>query len=110
MMKMNEYQEKALVFAQDATRGEMITYAALGLCGEAGEVADKLKKILRDKDGYIDTEDRDEIALEVGDVLWYCAVLANSLEYSLEEIAAMNCEKLQDRKDRNAIGGSGDHR
>ena len=86
-----------------------IPYLALGLAGEAGEVADKIKKVIRDKDGDIEHSVED-IARELGDVLWYVACLASELGYSLEHIADLNLEKLASRKARGAIGGSGDHR
>ena len=82
-----------------------ILYPALGLAGEAGEVADKVKKILRD--GNYDNE---AIAKELSDVLWYAAVLAHDLGYQLSEIAEMNLKKLQSRKERGVLGGSGDDR
>lgn len=86
--------------------------------GEAGEVADKVKKILRDtecrKDKYgaiaIPDEKKKDIALEIGDVLWYCATLSADLGYSLDDIAQMNVEKLASRKARGVLGGSGDNR
>jgi NTP pyrophosphatase (non-canonical NTP hydrolase) len=80
------------------------------LCGEAGEVADKVKKVLRDREGRFDDAVRDDLRLELGDVLWYVAQLATELELDLEDIAAANLEKLASRAARNVIGGSGDRR
>ena len=82
----------------------------LGLANEAGEVAGKLKKIYRDKDGLVSLLDKAEISKELGDVLWYVACTAYDLEIALEDIAIMNINKLADRKERNKLGGSGDHR
>ena len=83
---------------------------ALGLTGEAGELADKIKKVYRDKCGVFKQEERNEIAKELGDVLWYLTRLGATLGFSLEQIAAMNIEKLADRAKRGKIGGSGDDR
>lgn len=82
-----------------------LAYTALGLTGEAGEYAEKIKKYIRD--GVLD----DKLAAkELGDVLWYLAMAADELGYDLSEIALMNLEKLRDRQERNKIGGSGDSR
>ena len=80
------------------------------MCGEAGEVADKVKKVIRDNNQSFDTARKIEIAKEVGDVLWYCATMAHDLGFTLESIAQMNISKLQSRKERGMIGGSGDNR
>jgi len=99
-----EYQIKAASFAiYPATH--KVLYPTLGLCGEAGEVAEKVKKQVRDG-----TFNRHEVAKELGDVLWYLANLANDIGYNLDEIADINIEKLSSRKDRNKIQGSGDNR
>ncbi len=87
-----------------------IIYPALGLAGEAGEVANKVKKIIRDGKGNMPENYKDQIAGEIGDVLWYCATLAHDLGYDLGEIAEKNLLKLQSRQKRNAIAGSGDNR
>jgi len=83
---------------------------ALGLTGEAGELADKIKKVYRDDNGVFNQEKRDAIAKELGDVLWYVTRLGATLGFSLEEIAQRNIEKLADRAKRGKIGGSGDDR
>ena len=106
-MELNEYQRKAL---ETAIYPIAVIYPALGLSGEAGEVADKVKKVLRDNDSEFTDEKKREIAMEVGDVLWYCATLANDLGYSLNQIAEMNYEKLHSRQLRGKLGGSGDNR
>ena len=78
--------------------------------GEAGEVADKVKKILRDKNGVFDKDSRDAIKFELGDVLWYISQLSSELGYELEEVASSNLQKLMSRKLRGKIKGSGDNR
>lgn len=108
-MTLNEYQEKALSTAIYSDNYKII-YPTLGLTGEAGEVSDKVKKVLRDKDGNFDEETNKQIALELGDVMWYCATLANDLSYTLDDICQMNYDKLQSRKNRDMIHGNGDNR
>ena len=108
-MTFNEYQE--LAKSTDIYPSEVaLVCHALGLTNEAGEVAGKLKKIYRDEFGIILDVKREEIAYELGDVLWYIATLADDLGYTLESISAMNIMKLSDRKERDQIKGSGDHR
>jgi NTP pyrophosphatase (non-canonical NTP hydrolase) len=85
-------------------------YPTLGLTGEAGEVADKVKKVIRDRQGVFDVETREAIKLELGDVLWYVAQLASELGYELDEVAEANLQKLSSRAARGRIGGSGDQR
>ena len=87
-----------------------LSYVSLGLNGEAGEVADKVKKIIRDKNGVLSHGDRIEIAKELGDVLWYITIMSDMLGYKLSDIAKMNVDKLSSRKDRGVIGGEGDNR
>ena len=82
----------------------------LGLPGEAGEVVDKFKKILRDKDGVLSDEDRDSIVKELGDVMWYVASIARYLDVPLSEVAEKNIVKLQGRLKRGTVHGSGDDR
>lgn len=108
-MDLNEYQEKAGEFAI-FPKSAGIIYPVLGLVGEAGEVAEKFKKVIRDKDGWMSKDDSHEMLKEIGDVLWYVAALTNSLGFSLQTVAEINLDKLQSRKDRNAIQGSGDNR
>lgn len=110
-MTLNEYQKRALVTAvnnYDDVRE--LLYRTLGLNGEAGEVAEKVKKILRDKAGKVSEQDKQEIVKELGDVLWYLQAIADYLGVSLEEVAQQNIKKLSSRKQRNAIHGSGDNR
>tara|TARA_Y100000361_G_C11147940_1_gene339220 strand:- start:1033 stop:1359 length:327 start_codon:yes stop_codon:yes gene_type:complete len=87
-----------------------ILYTTLGLTGEAGEVADKVKKIIRDHGGEMDDDARESIMLELGDVLWYVANLTTELGYSLRDVAGANIQKLTDRQQRNKLHGSGDTR
>lgn len=108
-MTLNEYQAKALETAIYSEKYRVV-YPALGMCGEAGEVADKVKKIIRDDNCELNPEKKGEIAKEIGDVLWYCATLANDLGYSLEQIAEMNYAKLKSRQERGTLHGSGDNR
>jgi NTP pyrophosphatase (non-canonical NTP hydrolase) len=110
----DSYQEDAGTTAfyplSDTGGVNAVVYTALGLAGEAGEVANKVKKVLRDHDGNFNDETRTAIIDEIGDVLWYCARLATELGTSLGEVAAANIDKLYDRKTRNALHGSGDDR
>ena len=87
-----------------------ILYTTLGLTGEAGEVADKVKKIIRDHGGEMDDDARESIMLELGDVLWYVANLTTELGYTLRDVAGANIKKLSDRQQRNKLHGSGDTR
>ena len=108
-MTLNEYQQHALETAiyPDESR---IVYPTLGLTGEAGEVADKVKKVIRDTHGEFTPEQKQETMKEIGDVLWYCATLSHDLGYDLEEVARTNVEKLRSRMERHRITGSGDNR
>lgn len=117
-MEINEYQKMALETAVYPKEFKTI-YPALGMNVEAGEVADKVKKVLRDsevivRDGSVaiilPDAKREELAKEVGDVLWYVATMAYDLGYTLEEIATMNYQKLKSRQQRHQLNGSGDNR
>lgn len=108
-MTLNEYQNFTDT-TRDIEKTPLVLYTSLGLCGEAGEVADKIKKAIRDADCIISGTRREEIAKEIGDVLWYVAQLSRDLGYELEEIAQTNVQKLNDRLKRGVIGGSGDNR
>lgn len=104
------YQEKACETAI-FPKHKAMEYLTLGLTGEAGEIANKVKKFIRDgaaEDEYIDK--RIQIGYEIGDVLWYCAVLAEELEMNLGHIMENNLQKLADRKKRGTLSGSGDNR
>jgi len=107
-MNFNEYQNMANSTAI-YDKKHQILYPALGLAGEAGEVANKVKKLIRD--GYEKNKDyRTEISAELGDVLWYIAVLASDIGIELSDIATNNIIKLKDRQARGVIGGNGDTR
>lgn len=106
-MNLNDYQIKARM---TAIYPAPIIYPALKLNGEAGEVAEKVGKIIRDKESIFSQEDKREIAKELGDVLWYIANLAEDIGYELERIAELNLEKLSSRAERNKLQGSGDNR
>lgn len=108
-MTLDEYQQHALSTAVYPDERRII-YPTLGLAGEAGEVADKVKKVIRDGHEEFTAEKRAEIMKEIGDVLWYCATLSHDLGYSLDEVARTNVEKLRSRMERHQISGSGDNR
>ncbi|HSX45529.1 MAG TPA: nucleoside triphosphate pyrophosphohydrolase family protein [Candidatus Saccharimonadia bacterium] len=110
-MTFDEYQKRALttVISSDDTFKDTLHWV-LGINGEAGEVAEKVKKIIRDKGGKLSDADRQELAKELGDVLWYLAVFAHDLGFKFDDVARENLEKLQSRKARGALGGSGDNR
>ena len=108
-MDIGEYQVQARAFKK-YSNDYKITYPALGLASEAGEVCDKIKKIMRDKDNDFFDDDRVEILKEIGDCLWYLAMLCDDLMLPLDQAALMNLQKLNSRLARDVIGGSGDNR
>jgi NTP pyrophosphatase (non-canonical NTP hydrolase) len=102
-MTFDEYQEFArstAIYPEDCK----VIYPTLGLCGEAGEVAEKIKRHLRDGKTLFG------VGLELGDVLWYISALADDLGVTLEEVAQANVDKLRSRMERGKLGGSGDER
>lgn len=109
-MTPNEYQTAALQTAIYPNQGNNLIYPVLGLCGESGEVAEKVKKLIRDGDGVLTDYDRSKIALELSDCLWYAAVLAWELDYTMEEVMQLNLDKLRSRLERGTLTGSGDDR
>lgn len=109
-LTFSEYQDKAVSLAVYPNVGKNYNYPLKGLFGEAGEVAEKLKKIERDKNGVVNAEDRQEIGKELGDVLWYISALAMEFGFDLGQVAQANLDKLQSRKDRGVLQGSGDNR
>ncbi len=109
-MTFDDYQKKSKTTAIYPNQGQNLVYTVLGLVGESGEVAEKVKKIIRDLGGEITDEKREEIKKELGDVLWYLAQTATELGLSLDDIARTNIEKLLSRKERGVLSGSGDNR
>ena len=108
-MDVNVYQERAVATAI-YPETHKITYPALGMAGEAGEVANKVKKIIRDGKKSLPDDWQEQLASEIGDVLWYCAALARDLDMSLATIMAANLDKLKTRQEQGTLGGSGDKR
>lgn len=111
-LTLNEYQENA---KSTAIYEDPIVYPALGLAGEAGEVAEKIKKLIRDKGGIrnlpnITEADKAAVSKELGDVLWYISALAHDLGISLDDVARTNIGKLLARKEAGTLSGSGDNR
>ena len=113
-MDFTEYQKQSRVTAGYEDAGDTLTYPLLGLVGEAGEVAEKIKKHIRDdaitRPSQMNEAQKAEMAKELGDVLWYLAQLSTEIGWNLEDIAKRNIEKTHSRKDRGRIGGSGDNR
>lgn len=109
-MTFIEYQEKAWKTAKYPSMYNNIVYPTLGLAGEAGELANKVKKIQRDNSGILSLKKREDLIDELGDVLWYIAALATELGASLNDIAILNIVKLSKRKENNTISGEGDKR
>jgi NTP pyrophosphatase (non-canonical NTP hydrolase) len=110
-MRFEEYQllaGKTAIYPREGSEG--ILYTTLGLTNEAGEVAGKVKKVLRDNDGLFTEELKAKIGDEVGDVLWYCAMLCQELGISLNIAALQNLEKLRSRNERGVLKGDGDKR
>ena len=109
-MNFDDYQQEAVSTAIYPKQGDNIYYPALGLAGEAGEVCEKIKKIMRDHDGTMDVYKIEELSLELGDVLWYVANLCQELDIDMSYVATRNILKLQSRKMRGNLKGSGDNR
>lgn len=108
-MDFNTYQQQAATTAVYPESAKYV-YPTLGLCGETGEVAEKIKKVIRDNGGVFTEEKKKEIVKEVGDVLWYIAALLSDLGVTMDEAAVGNLEKLFSRKERGVINGNGDNR
>lgn len=109
-MTFEDYQRLSRQTAIYPDLGRNFVYPTLGLTGEAGEVSEKIKKVLRDRKGDLDDETRRAVSNELGDVLWYVAQLASELELSLDDIATENIEKLASRRKRGRLSGEGDNR
>jgi len=111
-MELDEYQKEArktAIYPDKGTNAGLI-YAVLGLCGESGEVAEKVKKMIRDDGGQLSSARRELLIKELGDVLWYVANAAEELNIKLDYIAGINLMKLNQRKEENKIKGDGDER
>lgn len=111
-MTLNDYQAQAAwtaIYPEAGTVGGL-AYAALGLNGEAGEVAEQIKKMIRDDHGRLTDERRAQIKSELSDILWYVAAVARDADLALDDVAKHNLKKLADRKDRGVLQGSGNDR
>lgn len=108
-LDLEEAKNKIKEFLEQ-TGGTNLYYPALGLAGEAGELANKIKKIMRDQAGRITDANREQIEGEIGDVFWYCAALASEMGIDLDKVAQKNIDKLMSRMERGALAGSGDNR
>lgn len=108
-MTLNEYQFEAnttAIYPESAA----LTYPTLGLAGEAGEICNKVKKIIRDEGGALSEDKKQALVDELGDVMWYVAAIAKDLKVALDDVARRNLDKLASRKQRGTLGGSGDNR
>jgi NTP pyrophosphatase (non-canonical NTP hydrolase) len=114
MTDLNSYQKATVstaIYPEVGTGSQLaFAYCALGLGSEAGEVAGRVKKVIRDEDGILSMESRDAIIDELGDVLWYVARLADEVGVSLGSVASLNLGKLKSRQKRGVLAGSGDKR
>ena len=109
-MDFREYQQKARETAIYPGVGNNLWYPALGLAGEAGEVAEIIKKVYRDQSGTLDTYATSKLLKELGDVLWYVAALCSEAGLNMGYVVEENCRKLQSRKERGVLHGNGSNR
>ena len=109
-MEFETYQISARKTAIYPDLGSNYIYPTLGLVGESGEVAEKVKKVIRDKNGVLDQETKNGIKKELGDVLWYLSNICSELNFSLSDVAKENIDKLNNRSIKGTISGSGDER
>src|SRR6266568_13164 len=109
-MEFNEYQKESRKNAIYHGLGNNFSFPTIGLAGETGEVAEKIKKILRDKGGIVDEISKQEVRKELGDVLWYLSQIASEFDLSLEDVATGNLEKIASRRERGMVHGEGDNR
>ena len=109
-MNLNEYQTLARRTASPKDKKDEVYHLLLGLVGEAGEIAEKAKKLVRDQGADFSKFDTDDLKKELGDVLWFVALLADYFDITLEEVGDANIKKLASRLERGVIGGSGDNR
>lgn len=111
-MELKHYQNQsrrtAIYPGQNSHTG--LLYVVLGLCGESGEIAENIKKMLRDDGGILTQERLEHLTKECGDVLWYISQICFELGISLETVATRNLAKLRKRQRENTLGGSGDDR
>lgn len=108
-MNLNDYQREAMKTAE-YPKEHGLYYVALGLAGEAGEISNQAKKILRDDNNILTNKRAEAMVKELGDVLWYVAMVADELDVDLEEVAKINIEKLTKRDEAGTIKGDGDNR
>lgn len=109
-MNFNDYQAKAKTTSTMSDPVLAPLYFTLGLTGEAGEIAEKIKKVIRNHDGDYTKLDREDLTKELGDVMWYLAMLADTFDIELDDVARANIAKLADRKNRGVIKSTGDYR
>lgn len=109
-MTFSDYQQQSRTTAKYPTLSHPVVYPVIGLSGEVGEISEKVKKVMRDKEGVFSPEDLELIKKELGDVLWYLAQIASELGLDFNEVAQHNIEKLASRAERNVLQGSGDTR
>lgn len=109
-LDFESYSANALAFAIYPNKGNNITYTTLGLAGEAGEVAEKVKKMIRDDGGVLTDSFKKEVLKELGDLQWYILTTAYEIGYTLQDVARVNIHKLTSRAARGKLGGSGDNR
>jgi NTP pyrophosphatase (non-canonical NTP hydrolase) len=109
-MDLSDYQARSRATAVYPGAGSNLLYPTLGLCGESGEVAEKIKKMVRDEGGVLTDQRRQALSKEMGDVLWYLAQLATEADLDLDAIARANLDKLLSRQHRGRLNGSGDDR
>lgn len=106
----DKYQKQCNKTAVYPKIGKNFIYPTIGLVGEAGEIANKVKKVIRDDNSKLNKINKEELAYELGDIMWYVAQLSTELNIKLSKVAEMNIEKLKTRKEKNTLHGSGDHR
>lgn len=109
-MNLNDYQQLALRTAAPKDKTNELFHLLLGLCGEAGEIAEKSKKIIRDHASDFSKLDKADLTKELGDVLWHLAVIADYFDIPFNDVGEKNIAKLADRLQRDVLGGSGDNR
>lgn len=109
-----DFYDKFVQESDTGNYGRALCYPALGIAGESGEYADKVKKLWRNKNvqsgGDLSLEDRAELLKELGDICWYISASANRLGSSFEEVLEKNIQKLTDRRARGVIKSEGDNR